>query len=68
MDNVAEVLQKAWRGGFKTKSNFARKHANEIAMCSSLGLITTTLGNRQFSNEWFITKTGMEYYNECYQS
>lgn len=65
---IATVLEQAWQGGFKTKSNFARHMANEVAICASLGLISTKLQGTKFGTKWFITKTGMEYYNECYQS
>lgn len=67
-DRVTSVLQRAWRGGFKTKSNFARECADAVAICASLGLISTKIQGTKFGTTWFITKTGMEYYDECYQS
>jgi hypothetical protein len=65
---IATVLEQAWQGGFKTKSNFARSLANEVAICASLGLISTKIQGTKFGTTWYITKTGMEYYNECYKS
>lgn len=64
---IARVLEKAWRGGFKTKSNFARRYATEVALCASLGLLSTRIKGTTFGTTWFITKQGLEKYNECYQ-
>ena len=64
---IAEVLFKAWREGFSTKSDFARYRANEVAVCASLGLISTRVRGEVFGTKWHITKQGLEAYNECYQ-
>lgn len=66
-EDVAAVLDLAWRGGFRTKSNFAREYANEVALCASLGLISTKIKGTTFGATWHITKQGLEKYNECYQ-
>lgn len=64
--NIYNVLERAWKGGFSTKSDFARKHANEVAVCASLGYITTKEKPKTFSNVWRITNPGLEILNECY--
>lgn len=70
MNNVkiGLVLEKAHKGGFKTKSNFARELANEVAVAASIGLITTRTKGNQYGTTWYITKQGLESLNECYQS
>jgi hypothetical protein len=65
--DLASVLYKAWRGGFSTKSRFAREFTNEIAAAASLGLITTKIDSKAFGTKWFITKTGLEVFDECYK-
>lgn len=64
---LSEVLFKAWQGGFAVQSNFARYHAQEVAAAASTGLITTQLNGRSYGKRWYITKKGLEAYNECYQ-
>lgn len=64
---IAEVLYKAWREGFSTKSDFARSRANEVAVCACLGLITTKVRPDVYGTKWHITKKGLESYDECYQ-
>lgn len=64
---IREVLYKAWRGGFSTKSSFARYKANEIAACASMGFISTKVKSNLYGTNWHITKLGLEVYNECYQ-
>lgn len=66
-EQIAEVLEKAWQGGFKTKSNFARKRANEVGVCASLGLITTKIKGFSFGTTWYITEKGIGTYHECFQ-
>lgn len=66
-DLIRAVLERAWRGGFTTKSNFAREKADEVAICASLGLISTKIQGTKFGTQWFITKQGIGAYNECFQ-
>ena len=66
-DPITKVLERAWRGGFKTKSNFARNEADAVAACASLGLISTKIQGAKFGTTWFITKQGLGAYNECFQ-
>ena len=67
MDRLQLVLFKAWREGFKTKSDFARQYANEIACLASEGLITTKIRTNEYGTKWHITKKGLEAHDECFQ-
>lgn len=58
---VAVVLKRAWLNPFRTKSNYARQYANEIAIAASLGLITTKVGKDKFDRMWRITRKGLDY-------
>lgn len=63
---ITTVLMKAWKGGFSTKSDFARAHADQVAIAASCGLITTKMpGGQLYGREWLITKQGLEVLNEC---
>lgn len=62
---LKEVLDKAWRTPFRTKSNFARSHADAVALAASAGFITTQVRGRQFGATWLITNQGLEVLNEC---
>lgn len=66
-DNDAEaleVLAEAHFKGFTTKSNYARKHADVIAMLACCNLISTHIQNEQWSNFWKITPYGLEFLYE----
>lgn len=63
-NKVIVVLKKAWLVGFRTKSNFAREFADEVAIAASLGLISTKIGKDQFDKTWHITRKGMDYLGE----
>lgn len=58
---VAKVLRRAWLHGFRTKSDFARAYADEVAVAASLGLISTKIGADSFDRTWHITRKGMDY-------
>lgn len=60
-NRVTVVLRRAWLSGFRTKSNFAREYADEVAIAASLGLISTKIGKDQFDKTWRITRKGMDY-------
>ena len=53
------ILEEAWQRPFKTKSDFARYHADMIAMAASDGLITTKLATGVYTREWRITPKGL---------
>lgn len=63
-NKVIVVLKRAWLVGFRTKSNFAREFADEVAIAASLGLISTKIGKDQFDKTWHITRKGMDYLGE----
>lgn len=63
-NKVTVVLKRAWLVGFRTKSNFAREFADEVAIAASLGLISTKIGRDQFDKTWHITRKGMDYLGE----
>lgn len=64
--DLEKVLNRAWKGGFSTKSDFARRYANEVAACASLGYITTYTRRNTYGNIWLITSIGLEVLHECY--
>jgi hypothetical protein len=64
IDRVNSVIQKAWLQGFRTKSNFARLYADEVAIAASLGLISTKIGKEKFDKTWHITRKGLDYIGE----
>ncbi len=61
LNNVFLVVHKAWQDPFTTKSDFARMAANEVALASCEGLITTQLNDHQFGNKWVVTTDGLEW-------
>lgn len=61
---VDTVLRRAWLQGFRTKSNFAREFADEVAVAASLGLISTKIGKDKFDRTWHITRKGLDYIGE----
>lgn len=62
--NIDNVLRKAWLQGFRTKSDFARQFANEVAIAASLGLISTKIGSERFDKAWHITRKGLGFLQE----
>jgi hypothetical protein len=58
---IEEVLRRAWQRPFKIKSNFARDHADIVAMAASDGLITTKLATGLYGWEWIITPQGLAH-------
>lgn len=62
--NIDNVLRKAWLQGFRTKSDFARQYANEVAIAASLGLISTKIGQERFDKSWHITRKGLGFLQE----
>jgi len=60
------VLTRVARGVRKVrvKSDFARSHADYVAMAASLQLISTQIGRSKFSTAWLITTKGLSWLNE----
>lgn len=48
----------------RVKSDYARNHAEIIAMAASLQLITTKVGSNKFANEWKVTPPGLVWLAE----
>lgn len=58
---IVEVLTKAWVEPFTTKSDFARLHANVVAMAASDGFLTTKIAAGLYSQHWKITPRGLTH-------
>tara|TARA_B100001094_G_scaffold332106_1_gene402797 strand:+ start:3857 stop:4066 length:210 start_codon:yes stop_codon:yes gene_type:complete len=52
-------LNACWQGTFTTKSDFARSHADWIALAASLDFITVMVSETSFGRNWLITETGL---------
>jgi hypothetical protein len=59
---LTDILYRAWRYPFTTKSDFARVWADMVAMAASDGLITTKQATGLYGNTWLITSKGLKYY------
>jgi hypothetical protein len=59
--NSFDVLHRAWRKPFSTKSDFARLFADEVAVLASEGMITTKIATGIYQREWIITPLGIVY-------
>jgi hypothetical protein len=58
---LAVVIIEAHRFGFSVKSNFAREHADYIAMAASMGLVSTRVFANIYSREWRPTVDGLKF-------
>lgn len=58
---VYGVLVAARTSPFTTKSDMARKFANEVALAASEGMLTTKMSETQFTNVWMITADGLAF-------
>jgi hypothetical protein len=58
---MKEVIEKSWRGGFTTRSDFAREHADYIAIAACKGLITTGYLDGEWGRTWYVTAKGLKY-------
>lgn len=59
-EDLAVCLKEVWSQTPKTKSDFARKYASELAALCSEGLVTTRFAPRQYTDRWYITSQGLE--------
>ena len=57
---AVRVLSHAHFNSFTTKSDFARKHADIVAMLACCELITTEIGLNNWSNIWKVTASGLQ--------
>jgi len=63
--SLCEVIIEAYRRGFTVQSDFARTHADYIAMAASLGLLSTRVYSNVFSREWRPTIKGLAFVNQA---
>jgi len=64
---AVEVLCQAHFKGFTTKSEFARKYADTIAMLTRCQLISTEVGRNTWTNIFKITAEGLQYLEDLLQ-
>lgn len=55
---VAVLDEARWRP-FTTKGDFARNHADVIAMAASDGLLTTRIATGLYGRKWSVTAAGL---------
>lgn len=48
---------------FTTKSDFARRHADAVALAACKGLISTRFKQEHYSRTWRITALGLQWLN-----
>jgi hypothetical protein len=63
-NKVSLVVRRAWLQPFRTKSDYARTYADEVAIAASLGLISTKIGKDSFDRLWRVTRKGMDFLGE----
>lgn len=57
---VWEVLDRVHRASVSVQSNFAREYAVEMALCASLGFVSTVAPDgRAYGTQWYITTAGL---------
>src|SRR4051794_10712317 len=59
--SLCDVVIEAYRRGYTVQSDFARTHADYIAMAASLGLLSTRLYGNVYSREWRPTVKGLSF-------
>ena len=58
---LVDVLVEAWISPFSTKGDFARLHADFVAMAASDGMITTKIAAGLYGRRWLITEAGLRH-------
>ena len=56
---LKQVLHTVWTCQVTTKSDFAREHADFVAMAASMGLISTRIMEEVYGRQWQITSRGL---------
>jgi hypothetical protein len=56
-----DVLERAWKRPFTTKSDFARENATLVAVCASDGHITTKHAAGLYGTVWQLTPAGLKH-------
>jgi len=54
------VLERAWKSGITLQSDFYRKNSLAVALCASLGHISTIDHEGDYGNVWRITPVGLQ--------
>lgn len=63
-ERLTTALSHIWRSTVTVKGDFARTHADIIAMAASMQLITTRVGPNAYAGAWQITAKGLRHVNE----
>lgn len=63
-EHLFDVCLEAYKRGFTVQSDFAREHAEFVAMAASMHLITTHVTNNVFGREWRPTAKGFRFLQE----
>lgn len=63
---LKQVLHNIWTYQVTTKSDFAREHADYIAMAASMGLISTRIMRDVYGRQWQITTKGLDALEKHY--
>lgn len=63
-EHLFDVCLEAYKRGFTVQSDFAREHAEFVAMAASMSLITTHVMNNVFGREWRPTAKGFRFIQE----
>lgn len=56
---LARVIERAWRSGFSTKSDYARQNADYIAIAAQQRLLTTRTTDGMYGRSWYATPKGL---------
>lgn len=56
---ILPVLKRAWEAPFTTRSDFARRHIEQVAIAACLGLLTVH-GTTGWGRIWRITSNGLQ--------
>jgi hypothetical protein len=64
MHSVVVAVHQAWKQPYATKGDFARSHANAVAVAAQEGLITTRITGDLYGGEWRPTAAGVEFLEE----
>lgn len=59
--SLCDVILEAHRKGFTVQSDYARTHADYLAMAASMGLVSTRVYGNVFSREWRPTMKGLGF-------
>lgn len=58
---IADVIGRAWSEPFTTRSDYARAHADVVAMAACDGYITTRVAAGLYDNRWKVTAKGLSH-------